>query len=286
MGDAKRRKLMNGAPGQKIIERPNGAAKPHPGTITVGMVGIGIPSMDFVHADFALALASLTGNYRGPHSLISAKGCYVHKSRDHCVRIAKEKGCSHLLFIDSDMVFPSVVAVLPNGNPVTPLHRLLGWQKDVVGCMYSRRVAPFTNLGTPKQRDLKRVASNSGLIEMDMLPTGFMLIDMRVFDRLRRPYFDFKPLYNEDGSYHDEMGEDVRFCEKVREAGMSLWCDVQLSMMIGHIGQAIYQVQEDTKETARQIGQPQHRDGSGVSQAVSAEGTGVSQMAEVEGAPV
>jgi|SRR5579859_2802368 len=268
MGEAKRRE-MNGDTAPKVA-KPVGSTM-----ITVGMVGIAIPSGDQLHTDTAFALASLTGNYRAPHTLISAKGCYVHKGRDHCQRIAAEKGCTHMLFIDGDMLFPTVIGQLPNGNPITPIHRLLAWNKDIVGCIYSRRVSPFTNLGTPSDKSITRSEPGTELLQMDMLPTGFMLIKMEVFDRItahekrRSPFFRFKPILsptpNEHGNYDyiDEMGEDVYFCERAREAGCTLWADIWLSHQLGHIGQAVYRVQDDTKAEAEAVGTPLHRPDTG-----------------------
>jgi hypothetical protein len=57
--------------------------------------------------------------------------------------------------------------------------------------------------------------------------------------------------------------EDVRFCRLVRENGMKIWCDVGLSHHIGHVGKAIYTVDEASKRAAREdFGMKATRDAS------------------------
>jgi hypothetical protein len=218
-------------------------------TLTVslsGPIAIGIPSGDFVDAEFCMSLTTMMAEHRIPHVLINARGCYVYKGRNFCVKTAQAKKCSKLLFLDSDMTFP----------PLT-LIRLLSHQKDIVGAMYSRRVAPFTNLGTPTDKTMTKVNTQTPLVEMDMLPTGVLLIDMKVFDKLERPYFYHRLIDGRDPD--DDMGEDVYFCEKAKQAGFQLWADVPLSMQIGHIGQATYRVADDTKQAAALIGEAQQK---------------------------
>lgn len=211
-------------------------------------VGIGIPSSDIVYTDFAMCLAHMFGAFRsGQIVLINAKGCYVDNGRNELVRVAQEKQCTHLLQLDSDMLFP----------PMT-LERLLSHRKDIVGCVYSRRVEPFTNLGNPKDKSIEKVSADTELMEMDMLPTGCLLVDMNVFKRIDKPYFQ-RPLREINGQM-EPMGEDVHFCERMRVAGFRIWADVKLSMHLGHIGQAIYRVQDDTKARAEAVGQKQQRE--------------------------
>ena len=231
----------------KTVNPPILQGQPKPLSIEIpGPVAIGIPSGDMWDAEFGVHLATMIGQYKIPTILINAKGCYVHKGRNYCVKVAQAKGCGHILFLDSDMTFPALTLV-----------RLLSHQKDVVGCMYSRRVAPFSNLGTPLDRTTTKVGSNDALVAMAMVPTGVLLIKMTVFDKLKRPYFDFAP--STTGDPDDEVGEDVNFCNKALAAGVELWMDPALSMQIGHVGAAIYRVHDEQKAAAAQIGFAQER---------------------------
>jgi hypothetical protein len=192
-------------------------------------VAICFPSGDSVHADFALALASLchlTAPFEA--TIINAKSSIVAMARNEGVRIAREKDADFILFLDSDMTFPRAT-----------LHRLLAHQKDIVGALYTKRVAPYPLLGASLQPDPNH--DERGLVEMRHMPTGCLLIRMPVFDALTQPHFRF---------LHDEttgeiQGEDYVFCDRARGAGFRVWCDARLSREVGHIGQYIHRVPDD-----------------------------------------
>jgi hypothetical protein len=186
-------------------------------------VAIAVPSGDMVHADFALALAGLCHSSDALELVIlSNKSSIVAEARNTGVAMAQAAGVEHLLFVDSDMTFPR-----------DALHRLLAHRLEVVGATYAKRVPPYQALGTALQPQPADAAP--GLIEMARLPTGCLLIRMDVFDRLSTPYFHF----GIEGTGRHIIGEDYVFCDRVRDAGLRIWCDAALSRELGHIGQQI-----------------------------------------------
>lgn len=228
-------------------------------------VAIGLPTMDQTDTEFTMSFAAQVGAFRGLTIMANSQGCYVDEARMEAVRTAKETRLklpdgqvikpSHLMFFDSDMTFPAgtIQRLLSHGN------------KDVVGCVYSRRVHPFTNIGMTIDASIEKVEKDApGLLDMKLLPTGVMLIHMSVFDRM--PEFDddgpvFGYRWMPDIRKYER--EDVRFCRLVREHGMHVWCDVPLSQHIGHVGKAIYTVDEASKRAAREgYGMPAIRDGA------------------------
>ncbi len=193
-------------------------------TTPLPRVAIAVPSGDMVHADFTVSLAALChGCASLDIHILNTKSSIVAIARNNAVAMAQDAQVDYLWFVDSDMVFPP-----------TTLLRLLIHQKDVVGATYVKRVAPHPVLGTAlnPQPD----TPPPGLLEMSRIPTGCLLIKMSVFDRLERPYFHFG--INPDNG--DIVGEDYLFCDKVRAAGMRIWCDGALSHEIGHIGQTVH----------------------------------------------
>jgi hypothetical protein len=188
-------------------------------------VAIAIPSGDMVHADFAMAYAQLCMASAGlPLQLITVKSSIVAQARNNGVEHARSFGADFIFFLDSDMVFPP-----------TALFRLLLHKKDVVGATYTKRVAPFGILGT--QVTEQPAVLSGDLLEMQRIPTGCLLINMRVFDKLSKPYFRF-----ETDAEGEIVGEDYIFCDRAREAGFRIWCDAVMSREIGHIGQNIYRL--------------------------------------------
>jgi len=224
------------------------ATMPPPGA---PFIAIGVPAMDAVDTEFALCFAAQMASFRGLTAMLNSQGCYVDEGRMSFVEGAKKRRIklpdgqiirpSHLMQFDSDMTFPAMT-----------IQRLMSHGiKDVVGCVYSRRVEPYTNIGLTEDPSIVNAPESSPLIPMLLLPTGIMLTHMSVFDRL--PEFDedgpvFGYRWMPDVKKYER--EDVRFCRLVREHGMKIWCDVGLSHHIGHVGKAIYRVDEASKRLA------------------------------------
>ena len=78
-----------------------------------------------------------------------------------------------------------------------------------------------------------------------MMVLPFMLIDMKVFEKLRAPWFAEPPLFMMPGGDPEDKGimpEDEYFCHNALEAGYDIWCDVDLSLHIGHHGSKTYYI--------------------------------------------
>ena len=188
-------------------------------------VAIGIPSGDLVHTDFAMSLAMLCMNPGAQVFLLNSRSSLVPLGRNQCAGAAQIMKATHLMFFDTDMVFPA-----------DTLTRLLAHDKDIVGATYSQRMPPFHPLSVTEAGE--HIHITSGLHKMQLLPTGCMLIRASVFNALTKPYFALV-------AEGDQLrGEDYYFCERARAAGFEIWCDGDLSSQIGHIGQKIYRVND------------------------------------------
>ncbi|MDE1900401.1 MAG: hypothetical protein KGI37_02010 [Alphaproteobacteria bacterium] len=191
--------------------------------MTETLVAVGIPSGDLVHADFAMSLAMMCQNPGAQMFLLNARSSLVALGRNQCAGGAQIMKASHLLFLDTDMVFP-----------VDTMKRLLAHDKDIVGATYSQRMPPFHPLTVTEDGEHAHVTA--GLQRVRLLPTGCMLISTSVFDALEKPYFNLV-------AEGDQLrGEDYYFCEKARAAGFDIWCDGDLSAQLGHVGQKIYRI--------------------------------------------
>jgi hypothetical protein len=186
--------------------------------VMVGMTsGNGLVTSTFTACLFNLVLWS-KNNLPGLRlAIVDAQSSVVANSRNQCVEAAQSVGADSLLMIDSDIRFPHDV-----------LARLLSHLKPVVGGLYKRRGPPHEVLGTPVGG---HAGDYTGLVQMEVVPTGCLLVDMRVFQQLPKPYFRF-------GVEEERIiGEDVQFCRDVRTAGIPLFadCDIQL----GHLGSMV-----------------------------------------------
>jgi len=187
------------------------------------LVAIGIPSGDLVHTDFAMSLATLCLNPGAKVFLLNSRSSLVPLGRNQCASAAQLMKATHLLFLDTDMIFPT-----------DTLTRLLAHNKNIVGATYSKRVPPFHPLTVTEEGE--HIHITSGLRRVKLLPTGCMLIRTIVFDTLKKPYFNLVA----DGE--QLRGEDYYFCERARAAGFEIWCDGELSNLLGHIGQKINRI--------------------------------------------
>lgn len=203
-----------GAPQQPVDPRP--------------IVAVLIPSMDMVHADFMMSLIAMlwhANNYARTMTL-NFKGSSISLSRNMLVQSALDipahMAPDYALFIDTDMTFP-----------MEAMGHLLKHQRAIIGATYARRKEPFDALGRLKHVPGRDLAAG-GVHEAEALPGGFLMVKMSVFRQLKRPWFFETYDYEAQPPF---ASEDYGFCKKAREGGISLWCDLDLSTHMGHIGQ-------------------------------------------------
>ena len=189
-------------------------------------IAIGLLTNRGFKADTVKSLLELKCPYE-KEIIIATQGYHIAENRNFIAVQAVRKECDYLFFVDDDMVFP----------PDT-LERLLAHNKDIVGVAYHPRFE--IDMDTTKRLDethimtLEKEGSPKELFECKGVGTGVMLIDTKVFHKIKQPWFK---ITNHDSGYTTQ-GEDWWFCERAREAGYGVWCDPTLK--IGHIGDKIY----------------------------------------------
>ncbi len=175
------------------------------------LVAIGISSGEFIHVDTMLNIHEMASKTDVPMTFVVVKGCFVHQNRNIICEEVMKLGCTHVMFIDTDMLFEA-----------DGLTRLLDQDKAVIGGMYNKRQHPITPI-------VKDFTGQTESFQADFVPAGFMLVDLRKVKDLPKPWFFFSEEANSDDSY---------FCHKVRAAGMEVWCDPTIK--IKHIGSFLY----------------------------------------------
>lgn len=193
---------------------------------------IGVPTNRGVKSQTVLSLLNIVNTEKYDyHFVVASQGYTIAENRIYIVTQAIKNGCTHILFVDDDMTFPQHT-----------LDQLLSHEKEVVGVVAYSRALPLMPVveffDQEQMSTTDRLLGNynlpSELFKVKMVGGGVVLIDLTVFDKIEKPWFNMTQ--HEFGM--TKMGEDAWFCQQVRNAGIDIWCDPTLS--IGHIGDYVY----------------------------------------------
>lgn len=190
-------------------------------------VAIVVPTRDTVHSPFAYCLTQLikTSESAGVETfLFFNSGSVLLNQREHLVNSSFEVESDYTLWLDSDMTFPS-----------TTLLKLLSHNKNIVGCNYKKRSNPQTPVAYKNIGDWDSwvpLDEKEDLVEVEGVGMGCILIKTELFNKLRKPYFEF----TYDRESDDWLGEDFNLFTKMRNIGENIYIDTNLSREIGHLG--------------------------------------------------
>jgi len=190
---------------------------------------IAMPTMDMMPIKTVRCLIDLLR--REQDEIQFTNGSLVYNSRTYLVNYALEHGFTHIMWIDSDMTFPS-----------DTLLRLFKHDLDIVSCIcYSRqgnhspcaymsvRKGDKTHSGSLTPIDIKDDMPE--LIEVDGCGAAMMLVKTDVYKKVGKRFHEwYEPKWN--------LGEDLSFTERAKKCGFKIWCDTTID--IGHIGSAVY----------------------------------------------
>lgn len=200
-------------------------------------VGVCIPSLGGWNAKFGISLISMVKKtmlwrpepeegFKSLHlSTYSKETSMLVGSRHQLTLAALKDNCTHMLFLDSDMVFP----------PDT-LIRLLKARKEVVAANATTRAFPVTPIAHDLNWKVVQSRKKDGLQKVQQVGCAVMLIDLSIMKKLSPPLFMMEWVPD----LGDYCGEDVYFCAKLQEAGVDLWIDHTLSKEIGHEGKLVF----------------------------------------------
>lgn len=212
-------------------------------------VAICTPSGDDVKTDFAVSLSSMVMDLPDVPGIEAAiilnqRGSILPESRRRLVQRARAWGATHVLFLDSDMCFPSWLC-----------KRLVECNKDIVGANAAMRgnFYPPVPAGGIQHSDngktMHRLYATEGdePIEADKVGFGALLIRREVFEKIEKPWFAFtyKDLEPTDDLSCGYEGEDLYFCKKAKAAGFNIWLDPVSTRFMGHTGTHIYSFHRD-----------------------------------------
>jgi hypothetical protein len=167
-----------------------------------------------------LKLANLRGEHE--YSFALTQNSLVYDAREALAQQFLKSECDALMFIDSDMTFhPQSIEFLARHN------------KPFVTAKAFKRVSPYQPCFYNKIEILDNkeiylespVEYGEGLLRIDGAGMACALIRRECFEKIEAPYFF--PTNN--------LGEDLSFCLKLKNAGVEMFVD--LTLQFGHLAQ-------------------------------------------------
>lgn len=199
---------------------------------------VSVPSMGNPSFKTLQSLVQLALTCKYPLRFHFIESTIISKARNLAAKEAIDSGCSHVLFIDDDMVFPPEAA-----------EKLLDQDKDIIGALcFGRREDPYPIAKKLYKNEIvdytwDAVSTWEETTEVDGVGTGFLLIKTEVFKRIQPPFFAFRRASDfglkELPFPDEELSEDTHFMMKAKMAGYQIWVDP--TIIIGHHGQKVFQ---------------------------------------------
>lgn len=192
-----------------------------------------------VTSQYAGSLADLTSSWStgqrevqfGIHFI--ANESQIHRARNKCAAYARARDFTHLLFIDADL-----------GFKVSDVMKLLDAEKRIIGGTYPVKKLPVKLNYNAVHGE---VPDAEGILRARHVPTGFLLIDVTVFDRLESfadvcmktdlttgetyRYQEFFVPGIFDG---EDLSEDWNFCRIAQAAGEVTYLHTRV--VLPHVG--------------------------------------------------
>ena len=184
---------------------------------------IAVPCMDYVHADFMKSLVGLQSHLQREgihHHVEIVSGTLVYFARDRLACKAINEGFTHLLFLDSDMVFDENI-----------VETLTFCGKDFVCGAFQARRPPYGKCVYSSLEPLKKVES-WGMEPFRVKGCGMAgtMIGTEVLKEVQGKY---GTCFSPETINGVKFGEDLAFCWRANRIGAEIWCEP--TARCGHI---------------------------------------------------
>lgn len=188
-----------------------------------------VPCRDMMHSGFAFDLIKLQeyNQIIGLTTMVHFHiGTLVVNQREQLVQMAKDAGSTHILWLDSDMMFPADTAqhLLKHGKPVVAA--------NYVTRQYPHKTVAYRSMEGWNDYLVNTPDQQNQLISVLAVGMGCMLTEISLFDTLSKPYFETMWI----PELNDHLGEDFTLCEKIRKCGIEILIDNDLSLKMVHLG--------------------------------------------------
>ena len=147
---------------------------------------------------------------------------------DHAIK----EGFDMVLFVDSDMTLPRET-----------LERMVSANVDIVSGVYVKKndektipVAMIKELGKEPRYLTPSEISGNGMMEVDAVGFGCVLVKTEVLKRIGYPQFQYRQALE----VKNTTGEDIDFCLKAKYRNFRIY--LMTDLLLGHIGRKKYTI--------------------------------------------
>jgi hypothetical protein len=205
-------------------------------------IAVAMCSHEYVPVTFAKDLADLCtfSTFNLPEGMhfgtMLIENTYIHSARRNMLYGLLQQGVTHILWLDTDMRFPK-----------DSLIRLMQRKVPVIGINYAKRDVDtgFTAMKTVswepdgETKPLVTGKDSTGIEEVEAL--GFGMVLMRTAYLRNLPSLDDDPwFFFEWRAGRRQVGEDVYFCRLLKQMGVPIYVDHDLSKQCRHTGKIEY----------------------------------------------
>ena len=184
---------------------------------------IAVPCTDYMHADFVKSLLKLHAhlNHEGiRHDVEILTGTLVYMARNTLASKAINENYTHILFLDSDMVFDENI-----------VETLRFSKKDFICGSFNSRRPPYGSCIYKSLRPQEK-ADVSGMEPFRIAGCGMActMISKEILIEVLNKYGTY---FNPEKIDGVNFGEDLAFCKRAADIGIEMWCDP--TARVGHI---------------------------------------------------
>lgn len=195
-------------------------------------IGIGIPSPDVVHPDFALDNLTKLISYTKKNlpdvelSLRYQRGVRTDRNRNIILIDFIEEKVDYVLWLDADMIYPSDI-----------IERYLDIKKhntepSVIGCLYFKRTGDYSPIGYVDSGDPERpfrplmpqLIKKGTIYEVTGLGYGGMMVDMKVYEGMGEDKWTrYGENFHNPQATTGNLTHDLVFCQDVKKHGFKIF---------------------------------------------------------------
>jgi len=195
-------------------------------------LGYIIPLKDKVDMSWVLHFIQLVTHTRLPQAFYVSKHYRIDEARNRATLKALKEGCTHLMFLDSDVIpmYYDVNTKKWQFNPLVIRYMISLDYPIISGLYYTSRLVPNVYVWDGKEKtykpfDIERLIGEQGYA--DACGLGFVLIQRKVFEVMKEkgyfPWFEYKCDYEVGSEIKiKEVSEDIDFCLKARKCGFKV----------------------------------------------------------------